>query len=476
MDGGWIQQENENEPRDLSAPDPQPWVNRLTVVVLMIVLLYIIVGIPDFNRTQDVDLQTDAVDPLHRFAWIGLFGAALPVAAVRWRPALRLLRASWPLLLLYGYFGLSITWALDPGVAFRRWLLTIIQLFLGVVLLSGLRRAATLHVLITAACIIGAVADLLTWVAMPGFAMADDGFVGLQLQKNLTGLLMMYGCLSAGTAVMLLPGRKTRLCLCGCVVLMAGLLVASRSTTSQSVVLMTPGVIAVMLLLARMSKFAAWGLVSTAVTLLLAGLFGFMAWSAFVETDPWAPFAGVTFTSRTDIWAFVLEEVGKRPWLGSGYGSFWAINPAVQPSLKSDQWFGTYAIINEAHDGYLDLLAMSGIVGLVGALAVVFRTIGIAGRAVGRAEPSDLAWRSGRMARPTAVFHMALLVGLLVHNVTESNLFSHNSTMVVAFLFTALDLEKWRIGAPRPVRARFANAAVRRRLRAGATAGASHPP
>ena len=176
--------------------DTQPWVNRLTIVVLTIVLLYIIVGIPDFNRSAEADLQTDAVDPLHRFAWIGLFAASLPIAAVRWRQALRLLLASWPLLLLYTLFGLSIVWALDPDVAFRRWLLTVIQLFLGVILLSGLRRAATLHVLIAAACIFGAVADLVTWGVAPGYAMADDGFVGLQLQKNLTGLLMMYGCLS----------------------------------------------------------------------------------------------------------------------------------------------------------------------------------------------------------------------------------------------------------------------------------------
>ena len=227
-----------------------------------------------------------------------------------------------------------------------------------------------------------------------------------------------------------------------------------------------------MLLMARMTKFAAWALVTTAVTLLLAGLFGFMAWSAHIGTDPWAPFAGVTFTSRLDIWLFVVDEIGKRPWLGSGYGSFWAINPAVQPSLKSDQWFGTYAIINEAHDGYLDLLAMSGVVGLVSALVVVFRTIVIAGRAVGRAEPAEQAWRTGHLARPTAVFHMALLIGLLVHNVTESNLFSNNSTLVVAFLFTALDLEKWRIGTPRPARARYPNPVARQRRTApGAAIG-----
>ena len=239
------------------------WVNRLTIVLLMLVLAYSIIGIPEFTRAQEADLQTDAVDPLHRFAWIGLFAASLPVAAARWRQALRLLAASWPLLLLYGYFALSIGWALDPGVAFRRWLLTVIQLLLGVVLLSGLRRASSLHVLIAGVCIAGAVADVLSYAVAPGYAMAEDGFVGLQLQKNLTGLLMMYGCLAAGTAYFLVRSRLVRAGIVGSVLLMLALLVLSRSTTSQSVVLMTPGVVAAMLLFARMTRFAAWAVVAS---------------------------------------------------------------------------------------------------------------------------------------------------------------------------------------------------------------------
>jgi O-antigen ligase len=182
----------------------------------------------------------------------------------------------------------------------------------------------------------------------------------------------------------------------------------------------------------------------------------------------------MTFTMRTDIWHFVIDEIHKRPWLGAGYGSFWAINPAIQPSLKTDQWFGTYAIINEAHDGYLDLLATNGIIGLVGGMAVVFRTMGIAGRAIVQADPAARAWRTGLLAHPTAVFHMALLIGLLVHNFTESNLFSNNWTLCVAFLFAALDLEKWRIAVPRRVDVRTAAPApIRRVARVNAAIGAA---
>jgi hypothetical protein len=53
------------------------------------------------------------------------------------------------------------------------------------------------------------------------------------------------------------------------------------------------------------------------------------------------------------------------------------------------------------------------------------------------------------------VFHLTLLLGLLVHNVTESNLFSNNSVLAVAFTLSALDLEKWRLAIRRPVTARY---------------------
>jgi exopolysaccharide production protein ExoQ len=438
--------------------DPQLWVNKLTVVVLTLTLLYLIVGIPEFNHSAATDIPTDAVDPIHRFAWLGLFAAAMPVAAKRWRETIGLLAACWPLVLLYLYFAISVSWALDPDVSLRRFILSAMQVVQMAILISGLKRAATLHILVATACIIGATADFITLVVAPHFAMADDGFAGLQSQKNQTGLIMMYGCLATGTAFFLVQGRRLRIAAGGALAMMAGLLVLTRSTTSQSVVLMTPVVIPAMMFVARRSRATIWAVVWAILATLAAVAFGYLAWCGVTGTDPWLPLRGVTFTQRTDIWSFVVGEIGKRPWLGAGYNSFWAINPEIQPSLKSDDWFGTYAIINEAHDGYLDLLAMGGIVGLLGGMAVIFRTIGQAGIAIARAEPVEFAWRTGRMAYPTAVFHMALLIGLLVHNFTESSLFN-SGVLGVGLIVAALDLQKWRLATREAQRPRYPSAA-----------------
>ena len=431
------------------------WVNRLTIVVLALMLLYAIVGIPEFNR--DVAVTTDYVNPLNRVIWLGLLGLAAPIAVARWRNVLSLMGAAWPLLLLYGYFIASVFWALDPDASARRIVFSIVQLLLSVVLLSGLKRASTLHILIAAVCAMAAAEDLVAWVLWPGYAMTEDGLAGLQLQKNQTGLLMMYGCLSASTAFFLVQNRLVRSVIAGSVVLMAGLLVATRSTTSQSIVLLAPVVMPVLLLVSRLPSRLIWAIVATGLAALVAVAFGYLAWCGLVNADPWLPMRGVTFTSRTDLWSFVLEEIAKRPWFGAGYSSFWAIDPAVQPSLKSDMWFGTYAIINEAHQGYLDLLVTTGVAGLVGGVAVLIRSLMMAGRAIVRAEPTAVAAQTGRLAFPTAVFHMSLLVGLVVHNFTESNLFSNNSVLAVAFILATLDLEKWRLATRQPARVRYPN-------------------
>jgi O-antigen ligase len=234
----------------------------------------------------------------------------------------------------------------------------------------------------------------------------------------------------------------------GAAAMMAALLVATRSTTSQSVVLSAALVMPVLLLIGRLPRRAIWAIAAAFIFGLFAVAFAYLAWCGVSGTDPMLPLRGVTFTARTDIWSFVVGEIGKRPWFGAGYGSFWSIDPAVQPSLKTDGWFGVDTIINEGHDGYLDQLATGGVVGLAGSLIVLVRAIILAGRAVGGAAPVALAWQEGRMARPTAVFYLALLLGLVVHNATESNLFANNSLLAVALLLCVLDLEKWRLAAP----------------------------
>jgi O-antigen ligase len=133
---------------------------------------------------------------------------------------------------------------------------------------------------------------------------------------------------------------------------------------------------------------------------------------------------GITFTQRTDVWSFILGEIVKRPLTGAGFGSFWDIDPRVQPSLQGDLWFGSAALANEAHNGYLDLLATTGVIGFLGALALLFRWVARALTLLRRSvleldRDADPIW-------PSATMLVLFPLLLFVHNFMESSYFTAN--------------------------------------------------
>jgi O-antigen ligase len=428
------------------------WTARLSIehlafTVLLATNLYSLIGLPEFDRDA-INLDPSYVSPLNRYFWLGLLAAASPVLLTRWREALSILLASWRLMLLFGYFTLSTGWALDPGTSVRRLILSLVQVALIVILLAGIRRGALMHLAIFIACVCTALGDLATWVVIPDFAMTPEGFAGFQSQKNQTGLIMMYGCLTAGSMFFLWRGWLFRLGVAAVTLLIFVLLVASRSSTSLFVVVMTPIVLPAAMGLARLRTRMVGGVLAAIGISLALSVFLYFAFCAVTGTDAWLPLRGVTFTERTDIWQFVVDEIAKRPWIGAGYSSFWAIDAAVQPSLRHIDWFSTYTLINEGHDGYLDLLATEGVVGLAGGFWVVLHAIKVAFAALRSTPSAATAWASGGLPRPTAMFHMAVLLGLLVHNTMESNFFSNQAPLAVALLLAALDLDKWRATVP----------------------------
>jgi hypothetical protein len=118
---------------------PDGWVENLAIGTLVLTLAYVVMGIPGMGPPDDT--ATDYVNPYNSWIWLGLLAMGTPVLMRRWRPALTLALSNWPLLILFGYFAISVTWALDPDAAMRRTLSTLVQFVLFVTLLaSGARR------------------------------------------------------------------------------------------------------------------------------------------------------------------------------------------------------------------------------------------------------------------------------------------------------------------------------------------------
>ncbi len=69
-----------------------------------------------------------------------------------------------------------------------------------------------------------------------------------------------------------------------------------------------------------------------------------------------------TFTGRTDIWTVAIEGVKARPLFGYGHGGFWGTEGLVFGFREQESWAVTAPT---AHNSWLDMLLMGGVVGLV---------------------------------------------------------------------------------------------------------------
>ncbi len=142
-------------------------------------------------------------------------------------------------------------------------------------------------------------------------------------------------------------------------------------------------------------------------------VYGFYIQEAHFPTrsDLLGPFASIfgkssDLTGRSDIWAPLIVEIEKHWIFGIGYGAFW-LGPgsASQPVLDTLPW-----IPYQGHNGYLDMLNELGAMGMLlfsGLVLLHVRNL----------------MQLARVDRKAAALFGALLVTILVFNLTESSLF-----------------------------------------------------
>lgn len=75
-----------------------------------------------------------------------------------------------------------------------------------------------------------------------------------------------------------------------------------------------------------------------------------------------------TFSGRTDLWEYLLNEIKLHPVIGTGYQAYWVPdNRNLLILYKSFVW-----LPNQAHNGYLDILLQNGIIGLALVIMMLF--------------------------------------------------------------------------------------------------------
>ena len=404
-------------------------VTALAVIVLVVATLYLLIGESPFVRS-DIDHSAD-VSPVNRYVWLSLLNLCLPILWIRRREVAALVLGCWPMLILFAWFALSIGWALDPPAAARRVILYYVLLIVFVSVTVGLRQALRAQRIIGLCAGAVMLVDLLSWPIVPGIAMTPLGFAGMHAQKNVTGEIALICCLTCATYLPYVKTQAVRWMFWGALGVASLILVVSRSTTSLTLGIASLLVLPLLVRVLRGQRGMILVALGGLVLIPSAALFLYLAWTGMTGSDPLEPLYGVTFTERTDLWAFLIENIRQRPLLGAGFGSFWAIDPGIQPSILSGLWFGQGTeIANQGHNAYLDIGATTGLTGLVLLLVVVARAI----------------WQAGReVARGASPYQLGFMLVIAVHSVTESSLFTANSVFGSFFVLTAIQVEWARL-------------------------------
>ena len=370
--------------------------------------------------------------PIDRLVVLGMFAASLLIVWKRRREALRALVANPLFVAVSAIIGLSVFWSDYPDLTTRRALLYLMLSTCGLAVALSARDPRRLHLAMFVAFVAVIVVNLLATAASPGVAVTDIGVRGIYTQKNVAGSIAMVGFI---VGVFWTAGARQRaLGLISLAVIFA-FLVVTKSKTSLGLALLAPLVGGAIAFASGGGRRAALLAIAGFLVATAAG-FALFAAADFDTTRALdATIGDASFTGRDELWAFAQGEIARRPWGGHGYGAFWDVGPANDPiaRLEPGTWLGDseVGVINQAHNGYLDLaLNVGEPAAWLAGLAAAFSML----RALARAHAQGI----DRATRAAHGAFAALLFAFLIHNTTEATLFLRGaplwSLMVVVML------------------------------------------
>jgi exopolysaccharide production protein ExoQ len=249
----------------------------------------------------------------------------------------------------------------------------------------------------------------------------DRWWIGVTTTKNSLGVLCIISVLFLVWSLLLTwKQRKASgnlrwsyldlLVLCISLFLLKG----EVSYSATSVVCLATGIITVLGLhwiRARWINLRLWMLlVPVALIIIFGASIPFLGTAA---TSGVTSFLGrdVTFTGRTGIWAQLVPMALEEPLLGHGYGGFWLGH--------------YYAEVNEAHNGYLEVVLGLGFVGLIFVIGFIASCCREA--YIGILKNSEMAF-----------FAFALIIMIVLHNITEASFVEETELMWVSLVFAKL--------------------------------------
>jgi exopolysaccharide production protein ExoQ len=329
------------------------------------------------------------------------------------------------------YLGVSIVWADDSFVSFKRWIKDAGNVVMVLVVLSDKDASEAIKALLARCAYLVLPLSVVVIKYYTEFSRHYDPwtnqpvFTGLTLDKNYLGSTLFVCALFLSW--MLLENMKawakertTLFVYCGLLLMTIWLLHKARSATAVCCTVLGVGVLVAMrvprlrIKVQRLEAHIVW--IAVILILLQVSGLGTSVLKGFAEAVGRDP----KLHGRAEIWEGVLKE-DINPLVGTGFYSFWS--PERNGRISKE--LGFYYNLGEAHNGYIETYLNSGLIGL----ALLFIVIGAGVKAIKRAV-LDVS--------RIATLRLAFLVSILIYNITESA-FDRLSMLWLTLLLVMLD-------------------------------------
>jgi exopolysaccharide production protein ExoQ len=424
-------------------PDSEPALVRLNRDALLFMIMSGVI----FLFSASSSALSSAGNTGIQVFWLATFLNAVLLAALYRVPLHKIWQIACWLLPLMIWIILSAYWSEFPDITLRRAIRQVLEVFSILLLLCTYSyRTEPLRILFLGFATI-ALLDFAS-LAVPSFSFSSvpPGFKGFHGHKNSAGEFYFYALPLFGLALFdrsIGIRRYVALlaALCG-----AALLLLSHSKTAIGLVAVTSLCVFAIRLLRRMRKYAAvllliyFLIAATAVVAVLGA--GFINTIDFLTGDP-------TLTGRAELWNYVLARWQENPYFGQGFGALWQVGVQMGAYLEHGalNW-----VMNEAHNGYLDVLAQTGIIGLL--LLIIFLLVALRAALFARTDKRVAfdAWKW---------YVIYVTIGTILHNITESSWLRSWELFVVLFATTQLPTQSARATEYRRARPAVALAAPR---------------
>lgn len=256
--------------------------------------------------------------------------------------------------------------------------------------------------LLTYALTLAILLSFVVTLGAPSIGISPEGiFRGIYNHKNVTSA---YGVLAALSFYSLTLSKESG----GLKAWIGfGLSIAFiLATTSKTGLVLSLFLPSAMFLYSKLYLRGNFAVILSSLTILVVGTTSILVienWNFLLSSIGGDP----TLTGRTPMWAFMLNKIYQRPWLGYGRNAFWAPQTNNSVAVGETVTQIDFAVYH-AHNGFIELMLD---IGLIGGLAFLVSFLKMYLTA---------AKRASLAIEPDDIWPLGFLLFLTINNMTES--------------------------------------------------------